>query len=269
MQNLFNSSSHPEGILMVATRYTDMVKLQEAPQVIATPTGPYTTSRSREIVMPTKRTTPLVDCAQCGASFVPATRPGYVQKFCGWACSRAARRLGGDPVVRRRDYHSAWLAPRRAASQAFVADVNARTFCAHCGAQPIEWHNPEHVELNRQGFRISALASNGLPPEAIQAEMNRCTPLCRRCHMAEDGRLARFIESRRAAIAASTVGLVPCSACERPSKPLRRRLCGRCYDRRYRPNRNFRKAPVLVRDSVAEVCGTVHNVPKPPREAPS
>lgn len=34
-----------------------VVKLHEAPQALATPTGLYTTSPSREIVMPGKRTT--------------------------------------------------------------------------------------------------------------------------------------------------------------------------------------------------------------------
>lgn len=79
----------------------------------------------------------------------------------------------------------------RARNRAFVAEVNARTVCAHCGGQPIEWHNPEHVELNRQHFRISVLQHTA-SIATIQAEMDRCTPLCRRCHMAEDGRLEKF-----------------------------------------------------------------------------
>jgi hypothetical protein len=84
------------------------------------------------------------------------------------------------------------VARQRAANRAFIAEVNARTVCAHCGAQPIEWHNPEHVEQNRQDYRISRLVQQPRSIEAIKAEMERCTPLCRRCHMAEDGRLRSF-----------------------------------------------------------------------------
>src|SRR5689334_17544287 len=44
---------------------------------------------------------------------------------------------------------------KQSAAKVFVAEVNSRTFCAHCGAQPVEWHNPEHVELKRENFRIN------------------------------------------------------------------------------------------------------------------
>jgi len=80
----------------------------------------------------------------------------------------------------------------RARNKAFVHAINARTVCAHCGAQPVEWHNPEHVIRNRSSYRIGSLASRTVSIATIQAEMDRCTPLCRRCHMAEDGRLARL-----------------------------------------------------------------------------
>jgi hypothetical protein len=79
----------------------------------------------------------------------------------------------------------------RERNRAYVAEVNDKTVCAHCGAQPIEWHNPEHVELNREAFRIGNMASTGRPIPSIQAEMGRCTPLCRLCHMIEDGRLRK------------------------------------------------------------------------------
>ena len=84
------------------------------------------------------------------------------------------------------------MARKRATNRAYVDSVNARTVCAHCGAQPIEWHNPEHVELNRQDWRIGRMVNLPRSIAAIQAEMDRCTPLCRRCHMAEDGRLGAF-----------------------------------------------------------------------------
>lgn len=113
-------------------------------------------------------------------------------------------------------------------NRAFVAEVNARTVCAHCGAQPVEWHNPEHVELNRKRFRISAMAGATRSLAAIQNEMSRCTPLCRRCHMAEDGRLRAFIASAPHPVQRPK----PCSECGREYKPLRRGLCSPCYLRR-------------------------------------
>lgn len=81
-------------------------------------------------------------------------------------------------------------------NRAFVDEINTQTVCAHCGTQPIEWHNPEHVALNRQRFRICRMV-RGRSIAAIQAEMARCTPLCRRCHMAEDGRLEAFARAPR------------------------------------------------------------------------
>lgn len=153
---------------------------------------------------------------------------------------------------------------RRERSRAFVAEVNARTVCAHCGRQPIEWHNPEHATVpGRASYRISNMASAGRTVADIQAEMARCTPLCRRCHMAEDGRLAVIAQSvpempERACAECSHVtrriigGLCQrchfrlnppppqvrpirapalCAECQRPSKPLRRGLCGRCSQR--------------------------------------
>jgi hypothetical protein len=80
-----------------------------------------------------------------------------------------------------------------ARNRAFIAEVNARTVCAHCGAQPVEWHNPEHVELNRQSFRIGKMVARCRSIQSIQEELTRCIPLCRRCHMKEDGRLTTFV----------------------------------------------------------------------------
>lgn len=121
----------------------------------------------------------------------------------------------------------------RARNQEFVANVNARTFCAHCAAQPIEWHNPDHVNLNRQGYRISNMTWKGRAIATIQAEMDRCTPLCRRCHMAEDGRMKHFV----AAAGGRKDGPQPpkpCAVCARDAKPLRRGLCHRCDERKRR-----------------------------------
>ena len=117
---------------------------------------------------------------------------------------------------------------RVARNRAFVAEVNARTVCAHCGARPIEWHNPEHVELNLPLKRICVLARSTASIATIQAELARCTPLCRRCHMREDGRLSEFmVQARRS----KTQPPKPCQQCGQLAKPLRHGLCGLCADR--------------------------------------
>lgn len=118
------------------------------------------------------------------------------------------------------------VAATRARNRVFVAEVNARTVCAHCGAQPIEWHNPDHVLLNREDWRIGNLVWQPAALAKIREEMARCTPLCRRCHMREDGRV------RNLRGGGMPVPPSPCVECQRVSKPLRKGLCSRCYDRR-------------------------------------
>lgn len=121
----------------------------------------------------------------------------------------------------------------RVAARAFVKEVNARTVCAHCGAQPVEWHNPDHVALNRRDYRIGRMVGIGRSIEKIQAEMSACTPLCRRCHMREDGRLKRFVESGGSRFARGTsLPPKPCSECGKLAKPLARGCCKGCYQRR-------------------------------------
>ena len=135
---------------------------------------------------------------------------------------------------KRTTYSPENAAQRRARNQSFVDEINRRTVCAHCGSQPIEWHNPEHVELNRQDQRISNLVWQPAAIVTIEAEMARCTPLCRRCHMREDGRAKALQEKQSTRIPSEPR---PCAECGRLEKPLRRGLCGRCYDvRRRRAN---------------------------------
>lgn len=145
---------------------------------------------------------------------------------------------------------------RRARNKRFIADLNAQTTCANCGAPPVEWHNAEHVALNRQRFRISRMVTSGVPIEAIKAELARCTPLCRRCHMAEDGRLAalavhQFPKGHRGEAPK------PCAECSRPYKPLRRGLCAKCNDRRRWPGRSAREVRQRTeRRRAARLAGT-------------
>ena len=110
-------------------------------------------------------------------------------------------------------------------ARAFVDELNGRTVCAHCGAQPVEWHNPEHVELRRETYRIGQMITFWRSVQEIEAELRRCTPLCRRCHMVEDGRIMNLNRGR------PVQEPKPCTVCLRPSKPLRRGLCSKCSSR--------------------------------------
>lgn len=132
----------------------------------------------------------------------------------------------------------------RIVARIFVDFVNALTSCAHCGAQPVEWHNPDHVEKNRRHFRIKSMAAAGFPINRIILEMGDCTPLCRRCHMIEDGRMERFKTAGQEAVQRLVKDPAPCIRCQKPSKPMRRGMCRRCYD-------GLRYVPDPVRPSAA------------------
>jgi hypothetical protein len=136
---------------------------------------------------------PQRPCRHCREPFTPAYRSAV---FCSKGCSSRWQAARLNELAKERPTRQEQAAANRASARAFVRDVNARTVCAHCGSQPIEWHNPEHVELNRRDFRIGRMVSIGRPIEKIQEEMAACTPLCRRCHMKEDGRLKKFVAAR-------------------------------------------------------------------------
>jgi len=125
--------------------------------------------------------------------------------------------------------HRTRLAITRPIAREFINRVNAATFCATCGAQPVEWHNPEHVEMNLGGRRISNMVGAGRAIATIREELARCTPLCRRCHMTADGRMDRLVE--RAKAPRPSTPTRPCTECSRLYKPLRRGLCNRCNER--------------------------------------
>lgn len=75
-------------------------------------------------------------------------------------------------------------AERRRIAREYVAALRAVTKCAHCDAPMRDWHNPEH--LAEPIRRVGRMVGIGRSIEKIQSEIDRCTPLCRRCHMAED-----------------------------------------------------------------------------------
>lgn len=166
-------------------------------------------------------------CGRCQCGFSRAVwNPTQAPKYCSDACRMEA--IG-------RTFNPGSVPEQRERNRRFVAEVNARTVCAHCGAQPIEWHNPEHVELGRQAYRISRLIQSPRSIAVIRSEIARCTPLCRRCHMAEDGRLRAFL--KMASAPKPKADPRPCVECGRLAKPLRRGLCNACSSR----HRYYRK----------------------------
>jgi hypothetical protein len=184
-----------------------------------------------------RRADPLLEHFETCRACDEGEQPCRVARMAGRGCRRCGEPfLPTEAQVRSYDFicrpcRSVFNATRREASaragREFVAALNARTSCSACGAQPVEWHNPEHVELGRQNFRISSLAHSGKPIADIEAEIARCTPLCRRCHMVEDGRLRAFLVYSYAPKPKKPPSL--CSACGEIKRLLARGLCNRCY----------------------------------------
>lgn len=78
----------------------------------------------------------------------------------------------------------------RRLAREYVNQVRQRTPCAKCGGPMRDWHSFEHVV--RPIRRISRMVGIGCTVRIIALEIARCTPLCRRCHMIEDGRMETF-----------------------------------------------------------------------------
>lgn len=121
----------------------------------------------------------------------------------GWCNRHWVRwRVYGDPLAdhrlvglpgpilreRRRAAAKPRMAARRQEAKVFVAAIRDATPCAHCGGKMSDWHNPDHVRFPDR--RVGRMVSLARSFEVIMAEIAVCTPLCRRCHMAEDDRLA-------------------------------------------------------------------------------
>lgn len=87
---------------------------------------------------------------------------------------------------------------RREENRPIIAALRASTPCANCGAVgSVDYHSEDHHE--RPHRRIGDMVSGGYTLASIKAEIARCTPLCRRCHMLRDGRLEKFIAGTSAA----------------------------------------------------------------------
>lgn len=120
----------------------------------------------------------------------------------------------------------------------FVKSINKFTKCQFCGKQPIEWHRKEHVE--HSNWRVSSLRTQGCSIQRIKAEMALCAPLCRSCHMKEDGRGAILHASQPYQKGCVYVTVLPCSICKKLHKPLRKGLCYNCYERHRVGGRQFK-----------------------------
>lgn len=168
-------------------------------------------------------------CKHCSQVF--SLKPARIHEgrgtFCSQTCQLAHRTATSMGFKKQRGLI-------RERNRAFITDLNARTVCAHCSKQPIEWHNPEHVLLGRQLHRIGKLVASTSSISTIQAEIDRCTPLCRRCHMIEDGRMRQFMVH---ALLPKAQPPKPCAECDRLYKPLRRGLCDPCYGRQLKQQR--------------------------------
>lgn len=125
----------------------------------------------------------------------------------------------------------------RIRATAFVRDVNATTFCARCGKQPIEWHRTEHVD--HSNWRISSLRTQGASLNRIKDELALCTPYCRSCHMLMDSRRVHLDKSKPQQKGKIYVPALPCNICARIAKPKRRGMCYTCYERHRVGGRQF------------------------------
>jgi hypothetical protein len=120
---------------------------------------------------------------------------------------------------------------RRERIKQAVAEIRAATVCARCGKQPVEWHSDRHHEFPE--LRICNMTRRGRPVEAIKAEMALCEPVCRRCHINGDGRIARMLDARRSV---PIMPPKPCKNCGRLAKVTRKGRCCRCRSyMRYHP----------------------------------
>ena len=117
----------------------------------------------------------------------------------------------------------------------YVARLRITTPCAHCGEGPIEYHHVDH--LDKSNDRVSSLVAQSnlnrpspVPWSRIAKEIAKCTPLCRSCHMKEDGRLEALHKAAPQQKGQIYVEPSPCSCCHRIYKPLRKGMCTGCYN---------------------------------------
>lgn len=109
----------------------------------------------------------------------------------------------------------------------FLKKVRSKTYCEKCGCQPVDFHRKEHETDGN--LRVSRMAARGHPIEIIQAEIDRCSALCRSCHMKEDGRL-EVLRANCPIHKGMKSEPKPCIICGVPSNPVWKEKCRHCYD---------------------------------------
>lgn len=118
-------------------------------------------------------------------------------------------------------------------NRTWYALVMAETECAKCGKQPpiedwpIEWHH--HTRTPRHAS-VAALVKLGASIARILEEMDRCSPLCRRCHMHEDGRAAQLTANKPMKKGVRYAPQLPdrCVRCGRRKAAYRPGICKQC-----------------------------------------
>lgn len=66
----------------------------------------------------------------------------------------------------------------------YVTEKRNATVCAHCGKQPIEWHDPDGTHTSTRPYKqVGFLTHSHVSIATIDTEIARCVPLCKSCHL--------------------------------------------------------------------------------------
>ena len=109
-----------------------------------------------------------------------------------------------------------------------VEEIRTKTVCSSCGeSKAIDFHHKDHPRY--PSHRISQLIWEGVSLDRIDREIEKCTALCRRCHLVLDGRL----ENLKKVNPHYKIHVGPqryCRFCEKPCKILWEGLCRSCFE---------------------------------------
>lgn len=117
---------------------------------------------------------------------------------------------------------------RRVIATEWLREFEKNIPCSHCGAtdKTIDWHGEHHPQ--KPNFRVSSLRTQGASIDRIKKEIEICIPLCRSCHMKEDGRLKNLFTTQPRQKGSVITEPSPCSCCGKLTKPMRNRMCVTC-----------------------------------------
>lgn len=157
--------------------------------------------------------------------------------------------------IRNTERQKAWEKQRKDRNRKYVDDIRARTTCELCGAQPIDWHREEHEK--NPGWRLGNMRSSCSTLERIQAEINACAALCRKCHMRADGRKERLTSAAILRGDSQRIGPRICVRCGQFKKTASHGLCRKCYSHSWRYDVSF--PPSLYQIPVCRFSGKARN----------